>query len=288
MGQFVPMQKINKLAIFDIDGTLRIDGVVPENVVVGLKHIQQIGYNTTVSTGRGYIRAKEALGENFNVAISSDALIILEHGTKITDRDGKILFANYFQQNEIEHIVDFTKANEEIVKLLWFNPPDVSKKVQVWVLDPKHLPEEVAKRGHYADVFTCSYDQLKERLLAQPLSNATAKLKEYIKVNNLKLHFTRSEINTLFQDGNMEFVRNIANKAEAVNYIEKYFNIQTEDILIAGNAINDVEMLNLEAGKRILVGNSETLKTVLGYISKPEKTITVGDPEELGLYLQKM
>lgn len=282
------MNERKKLAIFDIDGTIRSDGVVPESVAAGLKHIQELGYITTVSTGRGYIRAKEALGDIFDKVITPEALMILEHGTKITDRDGEILFANYFQQNEIEHIVDFTKANEEIVKLLWFNPPDVSKKVQVWVLDPKHLPEEIAKRGHYADVFTCSYDELKERLLVQPLSNATAKLKEYIKVNNLKLHFTKSEINTLFQDGNMEFVRNIANKAEAIHYLEKNFNLQREDILIAGNAINDVEMLNLEAGKRILVGNSETLKTVLGYLTNQEKTVTVANPEELGLYLQKL
>ena len=244
------MQTINKLAIFDIDGTLRSDGVIPKSIVAGLKHLQSVGYATTVSTGRGYIRVKEILGKSFDTVISFDALMILEHGTKITDRDGKILFANYFQQNEIEHIIDFTKANEEIVKLLWFNPPDVSKKVQVWALDPKHLPEEIAKRGHYADVFTCSYDQLNERLLAQPLSSATVKLKEYIKVNNLKLHFTRSEINTLFTDENMEFVRNISNKAEAVRYLENHFNLQTEDILIAGNAINDVEMLNLEASKR--------------------------------------
>lgn len=282
------MTNTTKIAIFDIDGTIRTNGIVPDSVVTGLKHLQQIGYATTVSTGRGYIRAKEMLGEDFDTVISSDALMILEHGTKITDRDGKILFANYFQQNEIEHIVDFTKANEEIVKLLWFNPPVVSEKVQVWVLDPKHLPEETSKRSHYADIFTCSYDELKERLLAQPLSNVTAKLKEYIKVNNLKLHFTRSELNTIFQDGNMEYVRNIANKAEAVHYIEKKFNLQSEDLLIAGNAINDVEMLNLEAGKRILVGTSDTLKTVRGYLTNPEKTVTVENPEELGLYLQRI
>ena len=163
-----------KLAIFDIDGTITNHGVVPESVVAGLEHLRQIGYATTVCTGRGYIRAKEALGENFDIVVSADALMILEHGTKITDRNGKILFANYLQKNEIEHIVDFTKANEDIVKLLWFNPPDVGNKIQVWVLDSKHLAEEAAKRGHYADVFTCSYDELKERLLVQPLSNVTS------------------------------------------------------------------------------------------------------------------
>ena len=277
-----------KLAIFDIDGTITNHGVVPESVVAGLEHLRQIGYATTVCTGRGYIRAKEALGENFDIVVSADALMILEHGTKITDRNGKILFANYLQKNEIEHIVDFTKANEDIVKLLWFNPPDVGNKIQVWVLDSKHLAEEAAKRGHYADVFTCSYDELKERLLVQPLSNVTAKLKEYIKVNNLKLHFTRSEINTLFQDGNMEFVRSIANKAEAIHYIENSFNISRDNILVAGNAVNDVEMLNLEVGKRVLVGNKETLATVLGYLTNPVNTTQVADPNQLGLYLQRM
>lgn len=282
------MASLDRLAIFDIDGTIATHGVIPESVVEGLKHLQQIGYATTVCTGRGYIRTKETLGGNFDTVVSAGALMILEHGTKITDREGEILFANYFQKNEIEHIVDFIKANEEIVKLLWFNPPELDRKVQVWVLDPKNLTAEIAKRGHYADVFTCSYNELKERLLAQPLSNATAKLKEYIKVNNLKLHFTRSEINTLFQDGNMEFVRNIANKAEAIHFIENSFNLSKDNILVAGNAVNDVEMLNLEVGKRILVGNEETLATVLGYLTNPENADKVANPDELGLYLQRM
>ncbi len=282
------MDALTKLAIFDIDGTLGNHGEMPESVVAGLKHLQEVGYATTVCTGRGYIRAKEALGAHFETVVSPEALMVLEHGTKITDRDGKIISANYFKENEIEHIVDFTKANEEIVKLLWFNPPIASQKIQVWVLDPKHLPEETEKRGHYADVFTCSYDELKQRLLAQPLSNATARLREYIKVNNLKLHFTKSEINTLFQDGNMEFVRNIANKAQAIAYIENNFQISKDNILVAGNAVNDVEMLNLDVGKRILVGNEETLVTVMGYLTNPENATKVADPNELGLYLQKL
>lgn len=282
------MPKINKLAIFDIDGTLRINGTIPESVISGLEHIQQNGYITTVSTGRGYIRAKEVLGGNFDAVISPNALLILEHGTKITDRNGKIVFTQYLLDNEIEHIVDFTKANIEIVKLLWFNPPDPTQKVQVWVYDQKYLKEETDKRDHYADVFSCSFEELKTKLLAQPLSNVTTKLKEYIKVNNLKLHFTRSAINTLFQDGNMEFVSNKANKSKAIHFIENNFKITTEKLLIAGNAINDIEMLNLAAGQRILVGNKETLSTVLGYLIKPNETVTVENPEELGLYLQKM
>lgn len=280
------MPNTHKLAIFDIDGTLRINGVIPESVLAGLKHIQQLGYITTVSTGRGYLRAKEILGDHFAAVISPEALMMVEHGTKITDREGKIVFAQYLTDKELEHIVDFTQANIEMVKLLWFNPPDPSQKVQVWVYDPDHLAEETAKRGYYADVFSCAFEELKIKLLATPLSSVTAKLKDYIKVNNLKLHFTRTEINTLFQDGNMEFVSQKANKAEAITYVENSYQSTTKDILIAGNAINDIEMLNLEAGKRILVGNNDTLETVLGYLIKPDETITVANPEELGHYLQ--
>jgi len=52
-----------KLALFDIDGTIAEKGVVPKSVIEGIEHLHKKGYITTVSTGRGYTRLKEALGK---------------------------------------------------------------------------------------------------------------------------------------------------------------------------------------------------------------------------------
>lgn len=74
-----------KLAIFDVDGTIAEHDVVPQSVLEGIKNLHDKGCKTTVSTGRGYVRLKDVLGSSFDEIISDDALMILEHGIKITD-----------------------------------------------------------------------------------------------------------------------------------------------------------------------------------------------------------
>jgi len=277
-----------KLAIFDVDGTIAHKGVIPPSVIDGFKHLHHEGYMTTVSTGRGYIRLREMLGDLFETIISSEALIILEHGTKIVNREGKIVFGEFFSTSEIDHVADFTRANIGLFKLAWYNPSDISKKIPVWCADERDLQAEIEKRGHYADVFTCSIGELEELLLAEQLTNVTLRLKDFVKVENLKLAFTRTETNVIFQDGNMEFIKNNTNKGLAVEYLARKLHIKTGDVLIAGNAINDVEMLNVDAGIAILVSKGEDRVTVLSYLSQPEKIITLDTPDDLGKYLLKI
>jgi len=277
-----------KLALFDIDGTIAEKGIVPKSVIEGIEHLHKKGYITTVSTGRGYTRLKEALGEAFDTVISPEALIIVEHGTKIVDREGKIHFGEYFNDREIDHITDFTRSNIDLFRLAWFNPSDVSRKVQVWVADERHVQEETEKRGHYADVFTSSIGELEERLLNEKLTNVTLRLKDFIKVENLKLAFTRTDTNVIFQDSNMEFVKNNTNKGIAVNYVSRHLKVPKESLLIAGNAINDVEMLDIGAGIVVLVGPEKTRSEILPYLSQPESVHTVDSPLEFGRFLKTL
>ena len=279
------MTRTPKLAIFDVDGTIAEHGIIPSNLIDSMHHLHRKGCLTTVSTGRGYIRLKEALGHSFETVISPEALVVIEHGTKIVDREGKIRFGEFFTEREIDHIVDFTRANINLFKLVWFNPADISHRVKVWCADEKDLDGEVNKRGHYAEVFTSSIGELEDILLQQQLTNVTLKLKDYVKVENLKLAFTRTDTNVIFQDGNMEFVKNNTNKGLAIEYISKKLGVKHNELLVAGNAINDVEMLDIDSGITILVGPENIRATIKSYLSKTEDVIEVGTPIELGDYL---
>lgn len=108
----------DKIAIFDIDGTIALKGKVLQEVIDGIGHLHNIGYYTTVSTGRGYRRMKDTLGDAFDIIISDDSLISVEHGSKIVNKNGKVVHAEYLKDNELEHIIDFITANEGIVSYL--------------------------------------------------------------------------------------------------------------------------------------------------------------------------
>src|ERR1035438_10379398 len=162
------MSDFPKLALFDVDRTIAENGSVSPRVIEGLRDLRSKGCITTISTGRGYIRLKEMLGDNFDEIISPEALIILEHGTKIVTKQGSVIFGEYFSPREIDHVVDFARANIKIFKLVWFNPHDVSQKVQVWCADERDVQAETAKRGYYADVFTSSIGELTALLQDHP------------------------------------------------------------------------------------------------------------------------
>ena len=274
-----------KLAVFDIDGTISDNGFVSQNILNGIKHLQNHSIITTVATGRGYIRAKELLGLNFDQIISKNALLILENGSKITDKAGSAVFAEYLKQEEINDILDFAQTNDHLFKLIWFNPLDVSGPVKVWCYNETDINQETKKRGHYADVFHCPFDELRSIILSQPLSSITLKLLSTIEPVELKRKFKSSSINMLLMDQNVEFIKNTTNKSIAINYLLNKYKINKNQLLIAGNDINDIDMLEISAAKRILVGNTQNREIVINYLSDPSKLIKLDNIEALGEYL---
>ena len=78
-------------------------------------------------------------------------------------------------------------------------------------------------------------------------------------------------------------------KARAITYMCKYFGIYEHTILVAGNAINDVNMLNMEAKYRILVGpEGPERETILGYLYGKDLIKYIDTPQELGQFLQTL
>lgn len=281
----------NKLAIFDIDGTIANHGVVADKVLDGIRNLHKLGYYTTVCTGRGYLAMKHALGDIFEEIISDGTLISLEHGTKVVHKNGEVFYADYFKEEELEHVIDFVKSNLGLIQYLWFRTPNPLEGRKIWCKNSKQIEEVVKGRTNKTEqpeVFHCEFSELLEKFKAQPLSSIATKLESNIKVENLKLHFTRSEIDVIFQDGTMEFIRNVADKAKSINKMEEFLKIPNEKMLIAGNAINDVEMLNIPAGQRILVGTDENSNNVLEHLTDKHNVVRLDTPEHLGEFLQSL
>ena len=74
-------------------------------------------------------------------------------------------------------------------------------------------------------------------------------------------------------------------KGIAILYLMKHLNVDYKDVLVAGNAMNDVEMLSLGVGHRILVGPSADRKNIRGYLTELDTLTEVETPTELGTYL---
>jgi hydroxymethylpyrimidine pyrophosphatase-like HAD family hydrolase len=279
-----------EMAVFDIDGTIKRPGEpVPEEVIAGFRHLRERQVITTISTGRPYVRMREALGDYFDEIIADTALISVEHGAKIVDKHGEVQVQSELSNKDIDKLLEFTGLNLDMVNQLQWNPPDLSKKTQIWTPEPADIDKIREKRGWYADVFGGSLVDVKAMLYEESVSNVTLRLKEHIHVENLKLVFTGGSIKAIFQDGLLEYMKTKVTKARAIRYMCAHFGIYEHHLLVAGNAINDVDMLNMGAGHRILVGEEgHARETVLGYIYDSADLIYLNNPEDLGRYLQSL
>jgi len=277
-----------KLAVFDIDGTIAQKGVVDPAALKGIKHLQTIGYSTTLSTGRSYNSMKYAMGKLFDEIVSDDALIILEQGTRICDKKGNTFFAEYLGPEEIGHIIDFMRTNNGLVHFAWFNPDESERPQLLWSDEPAKSEAEMERRKDFAEATSGPLAEFKELLLGEKLTQIECRLPSHIFVQNLRIGLHNVPLNIILQDKNMTFIKNNTNKGLSVLYLMKHMGIDYEDVLVAGNAVNDLEMLDLGVGKRILVGPKDERDTVLGYMSETAEVVQLPSPAHLGLYLQKL
>ena len=280
-----------QLAVFDIDGTIaHLRGAsISQEILDGFAHLHSLGIVTTVCTGRPYARMREALGDSYNQIVSEQALIPVEHGAKIVDRDGNLIVQSEFSRKDIDKLLEFTGLNINIVKCLIYNPANTKIRSQIWVPEPTELEAIQEQRGSYADIFTGTLIDVRDRLYLTPVGNVTLKLRDHIKVENLVLEFTGGSIKAIFQDGSLEYMKSRVNKARSISYICKYFGVYERNLLVAGNAINDVDMLNMETRYRILVGpDGPERNMVLGYLDNHNGLTFLNSPEDLGNFLKNL
>lgn len=277
-----------KLAIFDIDGTIANDSTIPETVISGIQHLKEQGYIVTLSTGRAFVRILHSFGNIMNEITSDNALVISEHGTKINDIKGNVVFAEYFNDDDLQHILDFVRSNQEIYDQILFYMPGINARPKIWCDNESTIERVKAERGDKFDIFHSNFSALKDIWLATELSNIKVILKKHVRVHNLKLKLTRSHTTLNFQDGFMEFMKSNTNKGLAVAYLKKHFGVTDDYLLVAGNAINDQEMLNVPAKHRILVGPDKEREVIKSYLFNPDQIIEVYSPEDLGNFLLKI
>ena len=280
-----------QMAVFDIDGTITLpnSSTVSQDVVNGLKYLRSKGVITTISTGRPYIRMKQIIAENFDEIIDDKALISVEHGAKIVDKWGRVVVESELSRQDIDELIEFTRLNIDMVKFLAYNPASVSRKTQIWCPDVSDIHKTRQERGWYAKVLEGSLSDIKKQLYDEPISNVTLKLKIFIHVQNLKIEFVGGSIKAIFQDGALEFLKSKVNKAHAITYMCEQLKIKEGDILVAGNAINDVDMLNMKAGHRILISpDGEGYESITGYLNDKRDIIHIKTSNELGQYLQRL
>ena len=245
------MTKI-KLWISDIDGTLiNYDGSCTPLMMDVIKKVNNSSAKLILATGRMYMGAKYA-SDKFNL----NNRIVCYQGAVVRTKD-EILWCSNVKKEIAREVILYLR----------------SKKIHTHVYDEdilyteddnKEIMDAYCKgRGTTYEVI--NFDELKLNSVAKIL--AVIQDKKIIEKTKKDLAQKYKGILTIVQSSNeyLEITDKNASKGNALNFLKKYYNVSTSEVLASGDQDNDIDMLN-NAGIKIAVGkNSEKLLLCADY-----------------------
>jgi len=241
---------IIKAVFFDIDGTLVSfkTNTVPESAKQALHKLREKGIKIIVATGRSITAIDHIKDLNF------DGYICFNGGYCQTI-DGKVLYRNAINEDDIKSLLNYSIANEVSFALMYEN------KVQINDVTPEiaamyaHLNLAVPPLINRDDVDFNSV--LQANIFLGP-----DKEPEFMK--NIMPNSTSARWTSLFADVNAKGL----SKKKGVEIFCEYFDISITETMSFGDGGNDIHML--ESTKiGIAMGNAnDNLKEIADYITQ--------------------
>ncbi|MBI2021850.1 HAD hydrolase family protein [Candidatus Daviesbacteria bacterium] len=263
------------LAVFDIEGTLtRNDRSMPEEIKRGLIRLQNSRIKTTVMTSTGRARISELLGANFNTAISKGCPVGSDNGGRITDFEGERNLAySALKPEEMKPVINLVAQGQ--IPLLVFYPEDPRKGV-IWVRDRAEYLTMAQKFSHLAQVINISADNLYDQVVRSNPAILIFKAEERI------LKDLPDSLNWVVNEGFIHLNTQGVNKGRGVMEKAKLLGIDSSQVLVAGNFLNDLSMFDQPFGFKIFVENKMRLPSIF------KDVVRVKTEVELGEYLSSL
>ena len=242
-----------KLIATDIDGTILIpEGNFTERVKKCISDLTNSGIKVVLITGR-MNAAASMIAKDLNL----DTPVVSYQGGLIKQGE-KTLYERYLTQEQTEKILSWAKKEQIHINL--YNDD---------ILYSENDNEEIRRycNNLHTEYTLKNFDEIKKdkinKLLAIDYKNPE-------KINRLE-----KELPDIFPELYivkstpyfLEFSNKEASKYCAVKYLQKYWNLQDDEILAIGDQNNDIALLQA-GGVKIAMGNAtEELKAVADYVT---------------------
>ncbi len=260
------------LAIFDLDGTIKIRDGIPHEIFAGIEHIQSQDITTTIMTGKGKDHLRRTLGANWDTLISQNSPVGLENGGRITNTSGtENIRYHALSPDEISAQITLLESGE--LPFLLYVPENPNQKAKVWLKNEREAALFSDTDYLHYDIFTAPITELHTQIrqdnpcmfVFQPYSAG------------FRAEIPR-DINIVSNEGVLHMNAQGINKGSGVLDLASITGSTLNEIMIAGNDENDIPMFELPVNRRVLVGEYE------GIMSMPDLT-KVADVNGLGSYL---
>lgn len=261
-----------KLIASDLDGTIidQYNKIASQNAEA-IKEIQSKNIGFAISTGKVYPSVKN-ICKNFNASYG-----IFGNGIQIIDlKNGKELYCSSLDKDIVLTCINFAKSYHFHVHF-YTNTAIVSEKLMYMDLRNYILNKNSAQNleirivDNIYDFVESSNEKILRFVISSGtgLSSAQKELTKILDVNITLINKHGKYKDTIIQKEYeyLDITPSNTSKGNALNFLRKYLNLSTEEVMAIGDNINDTDMLQ-NAGIGVAVANaSEPLKQIASYVT---------------------
>ncbi|NCA95957.1 MAG: Cof-type HAD-IIB family hydrolase [Methanomicrobia archaeon] len=244
-----PAEKI-KIVVTDIDGTLFSHTLktVPQSAIAAFKALQAKGIKVFLASGRNKYLIRKSGVLDF---VTPDGYITMNGANAIID--GKVVYKYPIPESEVDALVKFSKRLKFGLTLIEETEGHIN------MIDERVISahEKYGTRFPQPRTYPNHYDRTVYQAIA-----FCDELDESLFLPHLKLCKSAR-----WDDYAVDIMPKDSDKAKGILAICEYFDLQPENVLCLGDALNDIEMMSF-SGIAVAMGNARSeVKAVADFVT---------------------
>lgn len=257
-----------KIVFIDIDGTLVNDEKqIPKENIETIKKLKTKGIEVVLASGRPY----HSIEKYSNIAGAMPYIIGSNGGVVVNYKEDKLLYNANIDKPLALEILKFVKVNNLFTAItlsgnlvLENEMYSLTKENRDELIVVNSLEEYLKNTNESIIKFSIMSDNKEDLQIArEKLIN-----KFNITITNVDTFvipnkYRKAGKNPYIMDVMKEYV----NKGEAIKKLCKYLNINTQEAIIFGDGLNDIEMFELDAYKVAMKNAKDKIKEMADFVT---------------------
>ncbi len=257
-----------KIVFIDIDGTLVNDEKqIPKENIETIKKLKTKGIEVVLASGRPY----HSIEKYSNIAGAMPYIIGSNGGVVVNYKEDKLLYNANIDKPLALEILKFVKANNLFTAItlsgnlvLENEMYSLTKENRDELIVVNSLEEYLKNTNESIIKFSIMSDNKEDLQIArEKLIN-----KFNITITNVDTFVIPNKYRKAGKNPYvMDVMKEYVNKGEAIKKLCKYLNLNTQEAIIFGDGLNDIEMFELDAYKVAMKNAKDKIKEMADFVT---------------------
>lgn len=257
-----------KIVFIDIDGTLVNDEKqIPKENIEIIKKLKTKGIEVVLASGRPY----HSIEKYSNIVGARPYIIGSNGGVVVNYEDNKILYNANIEKNLALEVLKFIKENNLYTAITMSGNLVLEK--EMYSLTKENRDELIVVNSLEEYLKNTNESIIKFSIMSDNKEDLQIAREELIN----KFNITITNVDTFVIPNKyrkagknpyiMDVMKEYVNKGEAIKKLCKYLNLNTQEAIIFGDGLNDIEMFELDAYKVAMKNAKDKIKEMADFVT---------------------